>query len=60
MAPINTLALVRQQLIKQQRLSAAQRMAAKAYRGAPYDHAPHAAPRAADLTYRGCAHHVDR
>jgi len=53
MAPINTLALVRQQLIKQQRLSAAQRMAAKAYRGVPYAQAHHTTQQPADLTYRG-------
>ena len=58
MAPINTLALVRQQLIKQQRLSAAQRMAAKAYRGVPYAQAPHTAPQPAELTYRG--HHYPK
>jgi hypothetical protein len=58
MAPINTLALVRQQLIKQQRLSAAQRMASKAYRGVPYAEAHHTAPQAADLTYRG--HHYEK
>ena len=53
MAPINTLALVRQQLTKQQRLRSAQLLSAKAYRGVPYAHAPHTAPQAADLTYRG-------
>jgi len=59
MAPINTLALVRQQLIKQQRLSAAQRMAAKAYRGIPYAQAPHTVSQPADLTYRGQTYHID-
>ncbi len=58
MAPINTLARVRQQLIKQQRLRSAQLLTAKAYRGVPYAQAPHTAPQAADLTYRG--HHYQK
>ena len=53
MAPINTLALVRQQLTKQQRLRSAQLLTAKAYRGVPYAEAHHTAPQAAELTYRG-------
>ena len=53
MAPINTLALVRQQLTKQQRLRSAQLLTAKAYRGVPYAQAHHMAPQAAELTYRG-------
>ena len=53
MAPINTLALVRQQLTKQQRLRSAQLLTAKAYRGVPYAEAHHTAPQAAQLTYRG-------
>ena len=53
MAPINTLALVRQQLTKQQRLRSAQLLSAKAYRGVPYAQAHRTAPQAADLTYRG-------
>lgn len=60
MAPINTLALVRQQLTKQQRLRSAQLLTAKAYRGVPYAQAPHTAPQPADLTYRGKAYHVER
>jgi len=59
MAPINTLALVRQQLIKQQRLSEAQRIASKAYRGVPYAQAHHTAAQPADLTYRGQTYHID-
>ena len=53
MAPINTLALVRQQLTKQQRLRSAQLLTTKAYRGVPYAQAHHTAPQPADLTYRG-------
>ena len=53
MAPINTLALVRQQLTKQQRLRSAQLLTAKAYRGVPYAQTHHTAPQAAELTYRG-------
>ena len=60
MSAINALELIRSGILKRDALTAAQVLHLKTYRGAPYDHAPHAAPHAADLTYRGCAHHVDR
>ena len=60
MAHLNTLELIRSGILKRDALTAAQVLHLKTYRGAPYDHAPYAAPHTADLTYRGCAHHVDR
>ena len=60
MPALNALELIRSGILKRDALTAAQVLHLKAYRGAPYDHAPHADPHAADLTYRGCAHHVDR
>ena len=60
MAPINALELIRSGILKRDALTAAQLLQLKTYRGTPYDHAPHAAPAAADLTYRGIPHHVDR
>ena len=53
MAPINALELIRSGILKRDAVTAAQLLQLKTYRGAPYDHAPHAAPHAADLTYRG-------
>ena len=60
MPAINALELIRSGILKRDALTAAQVLHLKTYRGAPYDHAPHAAPHAADLTYRGIPHHVDR
>ena len=60
MPAINALELIRSGILKRDALTAAQVLHLKTYRGAPYDHTPHAAPCPADLTYRGCAHHVDR
>ena len=60
MSAINALELIRSGILKRNALTAAQVLHLKTYRGTPYDHAPHAAPCPSDLTYRGCAHHVDR
>ena len=60
MSAINALELIRLGILKRDALTAAQLLHLKTYRGAPYDHAPHAAPCPADLTYRGIPHHVDR
>jgi hypothetical protein len=60
MSAINALELIRSGILKRDALTAAQLLHLKTYRGAPYDHAPHAAPCPADLTYRGIPHHVDR
>lgn len=60
MPALNALELIRSSILKRDALHAAQLLHAKAYRGTPYDQAPHAAPCSADLIYRGCCHHVDR
>lgn len=53
---MNTLQMIRQAQIKRSRLSDAQKLMAKAYRGIDYVDAHHGGPepqRGSDLTYRG-------
>ena len=59
MSTLNPLHLVRQQIIRQNRLNEAQLLLAKAYRGVPYTDAQHDEKPDADLTYRGIKHHTD-
>ena len=58
---MNHLSMIKSALIKKQRLSEAQRLMAKAYRGVDYVDAHHSRPepkRASDLTYRGIRYSV--
>jgi len=53
---MNTLQMIKERQVKRSRLSQAQRLMAKAYRGVEYVDAHHAAPRPSrpnDLVYRG-------
>ena len=59
--PMNTLQMIKERQQKRQRLSDAQRLMAKAYRGVDYVDAHHSRPepkRASDLTYRGIRYSV--
>ena len=58
MSKINTLNLVRQQILRQNRVNQAQLLLAKAYRGVPYTDAQHDDKPDAELTYRGVQHHT--
>jgi hypothetical protein len=58
---MNTLQMIKERQQKRQRLSDAQRLMAKAYRGVDYVDAHHSRPepkRASDLTYRGIRYSV--
>ena len=56
---MNILAMIRDQQLKQRRLSEAQRLMAKAYRGTPYTDAEHTNPTGEyELMYRGLQHNV--
>ena len=58
---MNTLQMIKERQQKRQRLSDAQRLMAKAYRGVDYVDAHHSCPelkRASDLTYRGIRYSI--
>ena len=57
---MNVLSLIKNQHGRRQRLSDAQKIHLKAYRGVPYREAPGNDPVEKDLTYRGQAYHVNR
>ena len=58
---MNTLQMIKEQQQKRQRLSEAQKLMAKAYRGVSYTDAHHGRPepkRSTDLKYRGLRYSV--
>jgi len=58
---MNTLAMIRERKEKLSRLSEAQRLMAKAYRGVEYidaHHTPASKPRKSDLVYRGISYNI--
>jgi len=58
---MNHLSMIKQAIVKKQRLSQAQRLMAKAYRGVAYTDAHHGRPepqRSTDLKYRGLRYSV--
>ena len=56
---MNFLSIIRDRQLKKQRLSEAQRLMAKAYRGTPYTDAEHTNPTGEyELMYRGLQHNV--
>ena len=56
---MNFLSIIRDQQLKKRRLSEAQRLMAKAYRGTPYTDAAHTNPTGEhELMYRGLQHTV--
>jgi hypothetical protein len=58
---MNHLSMIKARLQKEQRLSEAQRLMAKAYRGVAYTDAHHGRPetrKPSDLTYRGIRYSV--
>jgi hypothetical protein len=55
---MNVLFLIKNQLDRRHRLSEAQKIHLKAYRGVPYQEAPRRDHVETDLTYRGQAYHV--
>jgi hypothetical protein len=57
---MNVLSLIKNQHGRRQRLSDAQKIHLKAYRGVPYREAPGNDPVEKDLTYRGQEYHVNR
>jgi hypothetical protein len=57
---MNVLSLIRNQLDRSRRLSEAQKIHLKAYRGVPYREAPRHDHVETDLTYRGQPYHVQR
>ncbi len=57
---MNVLSLIKNQHGRRQRLSDAQKIHLKAYRGVPYREAPGHDHVETDLTYRGQAYHVNR
>jgi len=57
---MNVLSLIKNQHGRRQRLSDAQKIHLKAYRGVPYREAPGHDPVEKDLTYRGQEYHVNR
>jgi hypothetical protein len=57
---MNVLSLIREKVNREQRLSEAQKIHLKAYRGVPYREAPREGHLSTELTYRGQAYHMDR
>lgn len=58
---LNHLQMIKEQIIKAQRLTDAQRLHLKAYRGVPYQHAPVDTPAGSFVaTYRGRPYEVNR
>ncbi|QEY31205.1 DUF4278 domain-containing protein [Synechococcus sp. RSCCF101] len=57
---MNVLSLIKNQMDRQHRLSEAQKIQLKAYRGVTYTDAPKESHLATELTYRGQAYHMDR
>jgi hypothetical protein len=57
---MNVLSLIKNRQGRRQRLSEAQKIHLKAYRGVPYQEAPRHAHLETDLTYRGQPYHLDR
>jgi len=58
---MNTLSMIRERQLKRSRLTQAQRLMAKAYRGVEYIDAHHTAvskPKKTDLVYRGLRYSV--
>mgnify|MGYP003337718406 CR=1 FL=1 len=58
---MNHLQLIKERIEKRQRLTEAQRLMAKAYRGVEYVDAVHDRPakdKPTDLTYRGITYHI--
>lgn len=58
---MNTLQMIKEQQQKRQRLSEAQKLMAKAYRGVSYTDAHHGRPehkKPSDLTYRGIRYSI--
>lgn len=58
---MNTLQMIKERQIRRSRLSEAQKLMAKAYRGVDYVDAHHSRPepkRSSDLTYRGIRYSV--
>jgi len=58
---MNHLSLIKQSIVKRRRLTEAQRLMAKAYRGVEYTDAHHSRPqpkKQSDLKYRGLSYNV--